>query len=88
MDEYLSEIRIPIEKIPEAKSWKVGGKYKLNAIVEMTGINKERDYRRYDDDGPISLSKEDRKPRFKTMVKFKVSDVCGPKDKALKKQMT
>ena len=90
MDEYLSKIRIPIDKIPEAKDWKVGGKYRLNAVVEMTGINKERDYRSDYDDGPVSISKvKDRKPKFKTMVEFKVSDLtgAGAKDKALKKHM-
>jgi hypothetical protein len=87
MDEYLSKIRIPIDKIPEAKDWKVGGKYRLNAVVEMTGINKERDYRSDYDDGPVAISKRDKKPKFKTMVEFKVSDVSGPKDKAIKKHM-
>lgn len=81
--DYLSEIRLPLDKIPEAKNWKVGGKYKMNAIIEMTGINKERDYGDYDDE-PVSLSKRDRKPRYHTMVKFKVTDVSSAKSQALK----
>lgn len=90
MDDYLSKIRIPIEKIPEAKNWKVGGKYNLSAAIEMTGINKERDYGYEDECGPVSIGKrKDRTPRYRTMVEFKVQDVSsGAKNKALKKQMT
>lgn len=80
--DYLSEIRLPLDKIPEAKDWKVGSKHKLNALVEITGINKERDYGDYDE--PVSIGKSrDRKPRFHTMVKFKVTDVSSAKTKAL-----
>jgi len=88
MDDYLSTIRVPLDKVPAAKSWKVGQKYRLDATVEMTGIKKERDYGYYDDEGPVSLSKaRDRKPRYHTMVEFKVQSIGSEKDKALKKRL-
>jgi hypothetical protein len=84
MDNYLSTFRIPIEKIPAAKDWKVGGRYKIIADVEQTGIQKERDYSTLE--GPMTI-KESRKekPKFKTMVEFKVYGVSAKGD-ALKKK--
>lgn len=84
--DHISTFRIPIEKIPEAKSWKVGGRYQIIADIEQTGVNKERDYR--DECGPISTSSRGRKekPKFRTMVEFKVYDVRA-KDAALKRRI-
>ena len=73
MSEYLATFRIPIDKIPEAKNWKVGHRYK------------ERDYS-YGEDGPVSLSKRREKPRYKTMVEFKVCGVSA-KDSAIKSRI-
>lgn len=86
MDNYLSTFRIPIEKIPEAKDWKVGGKYTITAHVEQTGIQKERDWSNEKYDTPLSTKSSKTKPKYKTMVEFKVYDVCA-KDKALKKRV-
>lgn len=85
MDNYLSTFRIPIEKIPQAKNWKVGGRYKIIAEVEQTGINKERDYGRLEE-RPYTPGKKD-KPRYRTMVEFKVYDVSA-RDAALKKRLS
>ena len=85
MSEYLATFRIPIDKIPEAKNWKVGHRYKVVAEVEQTGVNKERDYS-YGEDGPVSLSKRREKPRYKTMVEFKVCGVSA-KDSAIKSRL-
>lgn len=82
--DYISTFRIPIDKIPEARSWKVGGRYKVVADVEQTGINKERDYKY---DTPIPTNGRESKPKFRTMVEFKVYDVSA-KSKALKKKYT
>lgn len=81
MKDYISTFRIPIDKIPQAKKWKVGGKYRLIADVEQVGINKERDYSDMED-GPV-VSREKKEPKFKTTVEFKVYNVSA-KDKALK----
>lgn len=34
-------LHIPVEKLKEAKNWKVGSKYVLELEVEMVGLNKE-----------------------------------------------
>lgn len=86
MDNYLSTFRIPIEKIPQAKNWKVGGRYKIVAEVEQTGVNKERDYSSLSDE-PIMARGKKEKPRYKTMVEFKVYDVSAAKDDALKRRL-
>ena len=84
--DYLSTFRIPIDKIPQAKNWKVGGRYKVVADVEQTGVNKERDYKL--EDGPVLSTGKKTKPRYRTMVEFKVYDVnAAPLDKALKKRV-
>jgi len=85
--DYLSTFRVPIEKIPEAKNWKVGGRYTISAQVEQTGINKERDWRTEDELVEGGKRKKG-EPKYKTMVEFKVFDVAaGPKDKALKSKL-
>lgn len=84
--DHITTFRLPIDKIPEARNWKVGGKYTVTAHVEQTGINKERDYS-YDE--PISISESKRRgrvPKYKTMVEFKVHDVSASKTKAIKKR--
>jgi hypothetical protein len=85
--DHISTFRIPIEKIPEAKSWKVGGRYQIVADIEQTGVNKERDYSSAEC-GPISTSTRNRKekPKFRTMVEFKVYDVRA-KGAALKRRI-
>ena len=88
--DYLSTFRVPIDKIPQAKDWKVGGKYQILANVEQTAISKERDYRLEDEEMGIGEARKGKKrtPRYKTMVEFKVTDVSAtPKDKALKAKM-
>lgn len=80
--DYLSSFRVPIDKIPEAKKWKVGGRYKLIADVEQTGVNKEREYG--NTDSPLSSSRHEKK-KYRTMVEFKVYDVAA-RDKAIKKK--
>ena len=88
--DYFSTFRVPIDKIPQAKNWKVGGKYQILANVEQTSISKERDYRMEDElccDGPRRKGKKT-EPKYKTMVEFKVTDVSAtPKDKAIKSKM-
>ena len=81
--DYLSSFRVPLDKIPQAKNWRVGGRYKLVADVEQTGINKERHY----SDEPLSTGSKEkpRKPQYRTMVEFKVYDVSAKSD-ALKKR--
>lgn len=34
-------LHIPVEKLKEAKDWKVGKKYLLELEVEMVGLNKD-----------------------------------------------
>ncbi len=83
---HISTFRIPIEKIPQAKNWKVGGRYQIVADVEQTGVNKERDY---SDEG-LSISPRGRKekePKYKTMVEFKICDVSA-KGAALKRRIS
>lgn len=79
MEEIFTSFSLPIEKIPQAKSWKVGGNYKVVANVEQVGIRKERDWR--SEDMEIALSKKTKtkkeKPKFKTMVEFKVTGVSA-----------
>jgi hypothetical protein len=85
--DYLSTFRVPIDKIPQAKNWKVGGKYQILANVEQTAISKERDYSSMDLEVERPRKKKE-KPRYKTMVEFKVTDVSAtPKDKALKSKI-
>lgn len=86
--DYLSTFRVPIDKIPQAKNWKVGGKYQILANVEQTSISKERDWGSEDElmEGPRKGKK--REPKYRTMVEFKVTDVSAtPKDKALKSKL-
>ena len=86
--DYLSTFRVPIEKIPQAKNWKVGGKYQILANVEQTAISKERDWRTEDEMVAGSSKSKKTKPRYKTMVEFKVTDVSATaKDKAIKSKM-
>lgn len=88
MDRYLSTIRVPIDKIPEAKNWKVGSKSKILAEIELTGINKERDWSHEDECRPMSIKDSKKMPaRYKTMVEFKVFDVSAAKTDALKKKI-
>ena len=86
--DYLSTFRVPIDKIPQAKNWKVGGKYQILANVEQTSISKERDYG-YEDECCVPSSKGKKKDKkYRTMVEFKVTDVSAtPKDKAIKSKM-
>lgn len=85
MDNYLSTIRVPLDKIPEAKRWKVGGKYQITANIEQTGLNKERDYS--DEIGPMPTSESRKaKPKYKTFVEFKVYDISAAKTGALNKK--
>lgn len=88
--DYLSTFRVPIDKIPQAKNWKVGGKYQILANVEQTSISKERDWGSDDElmyDGPSRKGKKPEK-KYRTMVEFKVTDVSAtPKDKALKSKL-
>lgn len=82
--DHISTFRIPIEKIPQAKNWKVGGRYQIIADIEQTGIQKERDY----SDSPLAISTKSRKreePKYRTMVEFKVYGVRA-KDVALKRR--
>lgn len=82
--DYLSTFRIPIDKIPEAKNWKVGGKYQIVAHVEQTGVNKERDYG--SESPTVEGSRKKSEPKFRTMVEFKVRDVEAKK-RELSKRM-
>lgn len=84
MPDHITTFRVPIEKIPEAKSWAIGGRYQMVADVEQVGINKERDY---GTDGLAVPSVRGRKekPKYKTMVEFKVHNVSA-KGEALKKK--
>jgi hypothetical protein len=84
--DHISTFRIPIEKIPQAKNWKVGGRYQIVADVEQVGVNKERDYSS-ERLGPVSLEKRSKeRPKYRTMIEFKVFDVRS-KDAALKKKI-
>jgi len=79
--DYITSFRIPLESIPEAKHWKVGGKYKVIAEIEQTGINKERDYSYDSPAKTIAESKfRDKHPKYKTMVEFKVCNVSAKSD--------
>lgn len=88
--DYLSSFRVPVSKLPEAKNWEVGAKHKVLAEVELTGINKERDWSG-EEDMPVSdtgRKGKKKEPKYRTMLEFKVKDVsAGPKDKALKSKM-
>ena len=83
--DHISTFRIPIERIPQAKDWKVGGKYKILAQVEQTGITKERHYPDSERLAPLG-SKRPEKKHYRTMVEFKVYDVSAAKSDALKKR--
>ena len=87
--DHVTTFRIPIEKIPEAKHWKVGGRYKVTAEVEQTGINKERDYSTDEPIaiGPSSSRRRKHLPKYRTMVEFKVYNVSAKSD-ALKKKLS
>jgi len=85
--DHLSTIRIPIDRIPEAKNSKVGGKYRIIAEVEQTGVNRERDYGSYGDEPVAYPKRKEEKPKYKTMVEFKVCDVSAAKSNALKKKI-
>lgn len=75
MDDYGS-IRIPASEVPQAKNWKVGGKYQLTTHVEQVGINKERDFSG-DYDEPISLrSSKKHKPKYKTVLEFRIKEIA------------
>jgi len=82
MPDHITSFHIPIDRIPEAKHWSVGGKYKLTAEVEQTGIRKERDYSSEKHEiGPVSaLARRKEKPKYKTMVEFKVHNVSAKSD--------
>lgn len=41
MERSFPTIRLSQEDLPAIKNWRVGGKYKLEIEVEMTGLNKE-----------------------------------------------
>ena len=78
--DYITKFRVPLDKILEAKKWKVGSKYQIVANVEQTGMTKERVY---DYDLPIVSRKgKPEKPKERIMVEFKIIDVSA-KDKAL-----
>ncbi len=79
MNDYFGEFRIPLDKIPEAKNWKVGKEYKITTEVEQMGINKERDYE------PMMV-KSKKKPKYKTLVTFKVKGISS-KSEALKHKL-
>jgi len=88
MEDYISTFRIPIDKIPQAKNWKVGGKYRVVAEVEQTGVNKERDYSTASD-SPIGVAIEKKvkqRPKYKTVVEFKVTGVSAY-DRALRSRV-
>ena len=41
MADYLPEFSVDEKKLPEAKNWKIGKKYKMEVEVEMVGSHKE-----------------------------------------------
>lgn len=75
---YPVTIRFDEDDLPEIKSWRVGGKYKLTMEVEQTSMSKGDEF------GEMEDSKEKPKTRASFKV-LSVSPLSGSNDKDAKR---
>lgn len=71
MPKYLPSISLDEDDLPEIKSWKVGGKYKLEVEVEQTSISKDEEF-----DGPVIGQTGERESKRRPIrARFKILNV-------------